>query len=97
MALPGALAGELPVAGFGWVWQWVIPASSRYLDAETGERRRIGAPEGCWRDSSGGGTIGCPHSGDVSGSRVTLRRARGGGVTRVCVNTVGWCRTSEEG
>ena len=40
VALPGALAGKLPTAGREWSWQWVFPASSRYLDGETGERRR---------------------------------------------------------
>ena len=40
VALPGALAGKLPAAGREWAWQWVFPASSRYRDPQTGERRR---------------------------------------------------------
>ena len=40
VALPGALAGKLPAAAHEWAWQWVFPASSHYVDTETGERRR---------------------------------------------------------
>jgi integron integrase len=40
VVLPGALEEKYPAAGRDWVWQWVFPASSRYRDAATGERRR---------------------------------------------------------
>ena len=40
VALPGALARKHPAAGREWGWQWVFPASSRYLDSETGQRCR---------------------------------------------------------
>ena len=38
--LPGALERKYPAAGREWGWQWVFPASSCYVDAATGERRR---------------------------------------------------------
>ena len=40
VALPGALATKYPGAAASWPWQWVFPAGRRYLDRETGERRR---------------------------------------------------------
>lgn len=40
VALPGALARKLPGAAASWSWQWVFPASSRYVDPATGERVR---------------------------------------------------------
>lgn len=39
VALPGALARKLPGGAGG---QWLLPATSRYLDPVTGERRRPG-------------------------------------------------------
>lgn len=40
MALPGALERKYPNAGREWAWQWVFPATSCYVDRETGKRRR---------------------------------------------------------
>ena len=40
MALPHALGRKYPNAGKEWGWQWVFPASSHYIDRDTGERRR---------------------------------------------------------
>jgi integron integrase len=38
--LPGALARKYPAASREWAWQWVFPATTRYLDAATGLERR---------------------------------------------------------
>jgi len=38
--LPDALARKYPRAAREWVWQWVFPASSRYVDPATGRERR---------------------------------------------------------
>jgi integrase len=38
--LPGALRREYLSAPRAWAWQWVFPARRRYVDRETGERRR---------------------------------------------------------
>ncbi len=38
--LPNALARKYPNADKEWGWQWVFPASSHYVDRETGMRRR---------------------------------------------------------
>ncbi|MBI5596271.1 MAG: integron integrase [Elusimicrobia bacterium] len=38
--LPGALAKKYPNAMREWGWQWVFPATSHYIDRETGEHRR---------------------------------------------------------
>ena len=38
--LPDALEQKVPSAAKGWAWQWVFPAARRYVDAETGTRRR---------------------------------------------------------
>lgn len=38
--LPNALARKYPNADREWGWQWVFPASSHYVDRETGQRRR---------------------------------------------------------
>ncbi len=38
--LPGALARKLPEAARDWGWQWIFPASTRYLDQATGTLRR---------------------------------------------------------
>lgn len=40
VALPGALERKYPGAPKEWGWQWVFPATSHYVDQETGERRR---------------------------------------------------------
>ena len=40
VALPGALDRKYPNAGREWAWQWVFPATSGYIDRETGKRRR---------------------------------------------------------
>jgi integrase-like protein len=40
VALPGALERKYPNAGREWAWQWVFPATSCYVDRETGKRRR---------------------------------------------------------
>jgi integron integrase len=40
VALPDALARKLPSAARDWAWQWVFPASRRYLDASAGTERR---------------------------------------------------------
>ena len=40
VSLPNALDRKYPNAGKEWVWQWVFPATSHYLDRVTGERRR---------------------------------------------------------
>ena len=40
VVLPGALERKYPAAGQEWGWQWVFPASSRYVDRVTGERHR---------------------------------------------------------
>ena len=40
VALPHALGRKYPNAGKEWGWQWVFPASSHYIDRDTGERRR---------------------------------------------------------
>ena len=38
--LPGALRAKYPNAPRDWPWQWVFPATRRYVDANTGEQRR---------------------------------------------------------
>jgi integron integrase len=38
--LPGALRAKYPNASRDWPWQWVFPATRRYVDANTGEQRR---------------------------------------------------------
>ena len=40
VALPGALARKYPSAVRDWPWQWVFPATRRYVDRKTGEERR---------------------------------------------------------
>ena len=40
VALPGALDRKYPGAPKEWGWQWVFPATSHYIDRETGVRRR---------------------------------------------------------
>jgi integron integrase len=40
VALPGALERKYPNAGREWAWQWVFPATSCYVDRETGKKRR---------------------------------------------------------
>jgi integrase len=40
VALPGAFARKSSGAAREWGWQWVFPATSRYVDGATGERRR---------------------------------------------------------
>ena len=40
VALPRALASKYPTAARDWRWQWVFPATSHYIDRETGARRR---------------------------------------------------------
>jgi integron integrase len=40
VALPNALARKYPNAAKEWGWQWAFPATSHYLDDETGTRRR---------------------------------------------------------
>lgn len=38
--LPSALAAKIPSASTEWAWQWVFPASTLQMDAETGRRFR---------------------------------------------------------
>jgi integron integrase len=38
--VPFALASKYPNAGREWGWQWVFPASRRFVDSRTGEVRR---------------------------------------------------------
>jgi integron integrase len=38
--LPGALARKYPRASREWGWQWVFPATTRFVDRETGIERR---------------------------------------------------------
>ncbi len=38
--LPDALARKYPNARMEWAWQWVFPATSIYVERQTGERRR---------------------------------------------------------
>jgi len=38
--LPGALRSKYPRACREWPWQWVFPATRRYVDPATGEQRR---------------------------------------------------------
>jgi len=40
VALPGGLERKYPNAGREWAWQWVFPATTGYVDRETGKRRR---------------------------------------------------------
>jgi integron integrase len=40
VALPDALARKYPNAAREWGWQWVFPASSRYVDRELDAQRR---------------------------------------------------------
>jgi len=40
VVLPDALERKLPSAAKEWAWQWVFPATRRYVDSATGERRR---------------------------------------------------------
>ena len=40
VALPDALARKYPNAAREWAWQWVFPATRRYVDPGTGQRRR---------------------------------------------------------
>lgn len=38
--LPGALGKKYPSAPRDWAWQWVFPASSRYVEKDTGRQAR---------------------------------------------------------
>lgn len=38
--MPDALARKYPQAGRSWPWQWVFPATRRYVDGVTGQVRR---------------------------------------------------------
>ena len=38
--LPGGLARKYPNAGRTWPWQWIFPATRRYVHRETGQERR---------------------------------------------------------
>jgi integrase len=38
--LPDALSRKYPNADREWGWQWVFPATTRYIENETGMRRR---------------------------------------------------------
>lgn len=38
--LPNALIRKYPSAAREWPWQWIFPATRRYLDRETGQMRR---------------------------------------------------------
>lgn len=40
VAMPGSLAAKYPQASREWGWQWVFPASRRYVEAGTGTVRR---------------------------------------------------------
>ena len=40
VVLPGALARKYPSARSAWEWQWVFPATTIYVEVQTGERRR---------------------------------------------------------
>jgi integron integrase len=40
VVLPDAMATKAPGAAKGWAWQWLFPATRRYIDVGTGERRR---------------------------------------------------------
>ena len=40
VALPGSLAEKLPSAAVSFQWQWLFPATRRYMDPRTGEPRR---------------------------------------------------------
>jgi integron integrase len=40
VALPGAFGRKSPASARSWEWQWVFPATSGYVDRETGDRRR---------------------------------------------------------
>jgi site-specific recombinase XerD len=40
VALPYALERKYPNAEKEWGWQWVFPATSHYIDAVTGAKRR---------------------------------------------------------
>lgn len=40
VAMPDAVGRKLPSAARSWGWQWVFPATSRYVDRESGELRR---------------------------------------------------------
>jgi integron integrase len=40
VVLPDALARKYPTAGREWGWQWVFPASRRYMDPAAGGERR---------------------------------------------------------
>ena len=40
VSLPGALERKYPNAGKEWSWQWVFPASSLYIDRQSGQRKR---------------------------------------------------------
>ena len=40
VALPDALARKYPAASTESAWQWVLPATQRYWDRNTGEHRR---------------------------------------------------------
>src|SRR5687768_10110319 len=38
VALPGAFGRKSPASARSWEWQWVFPATSGYVDRETGDR-----------------------------------------------------------
>ncbi|MEK7214651.1 MAG: integron integrase, partial [Chloroflexota bacterium] len=40
VALPSALGRKYPNAGKEWGWQWAFPATSHYIDRDTGAKRR---------------------------------------------------------
>ena len=40
VVLPDAMEAKVPSAAKGWAWQWIFPATRRYIDTATGERRR---------------------------------------------------------
>jgi hypothetical protein len=62
--LPTALARKYPHAGREWVWQWVFPATRRYVDRTTGERRRHHLHETVLQRAHGAGAPGTPGRDD---------------------------------
>ena len=40
VALPTAIGRKLPNAEREWLWQWIFPATTRYVDEEAGTERR---------------------------------------------------------
>lgn len=81
--LPDALRRKYPSAPRQWAWQWIFPARRRYVDRETGERRRHHLHE---RDAACDGGRGARkrdrEAGELPHAAALVRDASSGGRLR---------------